>query len=354
MSNPEDDIVMLEDDQDAGDLGDIVMIGDEAPAVTSAPYSQGEETGIPDWIMSLVDGLTLNNAGEIGQGVLSTGIPQMAARYMPGMPSHEIGGMAPTYVDGAEPVDMERMYQSAEQGAGGRIAKGVGNAITGSASAALAPITYPAQMAAGALTGGLAASGESDDWTDTLTGAGIGSALGGVGAGLSKWLQGQQAALSAPATQPRGMMGVKGPTQTVLAEALSKPVPTAAEQLAEGKSLVKGIYGAADQTAARATLKALAGTPAGAPAAVAGAVAPNVATAYADIPTMIWSHQAALSQPDNGLPEEAKQSLTSVMLTGDAGKIASEAFKLQMRYPKYQKTIEDMLKTVSNGEESGQ
>lgn len=297
-----------------------------------APATQEEQSGLPDWVMALTDGLTLNNAGELGNAVMKTGSPDAIARKFG--PSHEIGGMAPTYAGDSPTPDMEALYALAEDSLGGKAAQLGGNAITGVAAGGLAPAGWAGQAAAGGATGALSAGGQTS-WDDALAvlgggalGAGLG-ALGGYAAGgLSKlrgWLNGspgEQGVSSAiQGNAGRLLDNIKFSDQTTLTGAVGQA----------GKYL--GIK------AAQSTI----------PAAVAQGV---TGAAYATFPTMAWGIEAVLSSGNSGLRPEEEQQLTEALMSGDKQKIIATNFKLQQRNPAYAKSLQDTLESVNSEDRS--
>jgi hypothetical protein len=65
--------------------------------------------------------------------------------------------------------------------------------------------------------------------------------------------------------------------------------------------------------------------------------------AYAGLPALSYSMHTVLSSGDHGLPDKARNELTQALLRGNQDKIRSVNFKLQDRYPEYQKRLQETL-----------
>lgn len=282
-----------------------------------------ESHGVEDALLGLLDGVTLNHAGEIGNAASSL----MGLGGEKDVPEHEIfDGMAPTYA-GERVPDMESLYSDARKSLPGQIGHGVGLAGAGIGAAVAAGPGIATQGLTGAATGGLSAAGDADyDPLSSLAGAGVGGAFGLAGGALGKGVDAVRKWLGSSAEAGQGVLpGMKATTNADKARGAFKVDPFKDSLSTIGSKVAKS-----------AAL--------GAASSSAGHVA-----AYAGMPTLSWGVQSVLSSGRSKLPPEAEQQLTEAVLSGDDNKVIATNFKLQQRYPGYAKRLQDEIDSLNNG-----
>jgi hypothetical protein len=389
--NPLDmpDVEDLEDETSGG--FDPLDMPEVAPHEETAPREWWEDLGVAG-----LDGITLNNAAELGHigEDIGNSLADIAENTWG---THEIDGMPPIKT-GESDLDLEELYALARESGAGKIGHTAGLINTGVAMSGRAPTSVSGQVAAGALSGGLSTGGDTGyDPASTVAGAATGGALGGLGGALGKG-----------AEAIRRWLGGAGPEAAQMAlPGMAPKVATNAERLAEKLALslddVTRPATASSKVVGQAALKA-AQSPLASPdmlRSAGGALAaggPQTMTpllgaskasaqdsrpftevelrkpepwqveigdariqtwrpeigeakirekAYAGQPAMIYSVQSVLSSGDSGLPANAERDLTSALLAGDEGKIDAVNFKLMQRFPGYAKRLQEQLTSLS-------
>jgi hypothetical protein len=342
MADPFDipDVAGFEEDEEEAFDGEIPDVSESVAAAVPGEsdldaLTQGS-MGPEDY--AVLNGLLANNAGELGNLGLKTGIPQAIARAVG--PSHELDGMPPVYADQQADPDMEALYALAEEQPGGTTAKTLGQVTTGvlSGGAGSPAIT-------GGALGAVSAGGETswDDPLAVLLGGGVGTALGAAGGLISKGVGKAQQWLGSPSNP--------------MAQGLSTTFPTRAEELLSGAGVdpVQALSKPWEKLAApllqRGAVHAAQAVPAGLGTAVGGGAAAlgggAAGAAYATYPTLAWGIQSVLSSGSSGLPPDAEQQLAEAMVSGDDSKVIATNFKMQQRYPAYAKRLQDDLTSLN-------
>jgi hypothetical protein len=404
MANPEDEFdpdfaPLAEEDAPADDFDpDFQPEAVEEVAVEAAPREWWE-----DLALGAVDGLTLNNAGELGG--IGERLGNLAADEMDLLTGrHEIDGMAPT--KSGEGEDWEALYQLARESLPGKIGHGAGLVNTGAALSQLAPGTVGGQAVSGGASGALSTGGDTDyDMLSTLIGGAAGAALGGlggaVGAGadaVRRWLGGaakeapKAASWLEPVALPSAAPGATNADELLEALAFSpkdiaSPLKAGWKLLAQGgvkaaqspvtADAARGVAGAMAGAGPQALSPMLGATKAGAQDAMPWSVeigeaqplgdySANIGEAqplgpwtaeigeaqirekaYAGDAALNYGVQTVLSSGRSGLPPKAERDLTSALLAGDSDKFNAMNFKLQQRHPGYAKRLQDELNSLS-------
>lgn len=386
MADPQDDFDPDFEPEAAASTGDDFDPDYEPPAIVAdASEPAVERPWYEDLALGAVDGLTLNNAGEIGK--LGESLGNLAADEMDLLTGrNEIDGMAPTK-SGESDGDWEALYDLARESTPGKIGHGLGLVNSGAALSSLAPTTVLGQAAAGGASGALATGGDTDyDPLSMLVGGATGAALGGVGGALGKGVD-----------AIRNWLGSAAPGGAQMALPGMAPKLTNAERIAEKFSVSlddlinEGVLKSGRKLLAQGAAKGAMAIPGQLPRGVAGAMAasgPQAFTgladtgtshaqdvapwsveigeaqpltdyevdigeaqiqekAYAGQPALLYGVQTVLASGRSGLPAKAERDLTSALLAGDDDKFSAANFKAQQRFPAYAKRLQDELNSLS-------
>ena len=404
MANPEDEfdpdfapIAESEtgDDFDPDFQPEQVEYAEEAPREPRAWYE--------DLALGAVDGLTLNNAGELGK--LGESLGNLAADEVDLLTGrNKVDGMAPNK-SGQSDGDWEALYQLARESPAGKIGHGAGLMNTGAALSRLLPGSVGGQALAGGASGALSTGGDTDyDALSTLIGGTAGAALGGLGGAVGsgadairRWLGGaakeapKAASWLEPVALPSAAPGVTNADELLEALAFSpkdivSPLKAGWKLLAQGG--VKAAQSPVTADAARGVAGAMAGTGPQALSPLLGAskasaqdampwsveigeaqplgpwsadigeaqmqtITPVIGEAqikekaYAGDAALNYGVQTVLASGRSGLPPKAERDLTSALLAGDSDKFNAMNFKLQQRHPSYAKRLQDELNSLS-------
>lgn len=348
----------LAPEADPFDVPDIV----DAPA----PARQaGTGNMALDGLLGLAEGMTLNNAGEIGSvgSKLGTLLADAA------QPTRERDGLPPTYA-GSRGVDADELVKRGMETGAGKTGYVAGLAAPAVASGFAAPAAVGAQAAVGAGAGALAAGGESGyDPLATLVGAGTGAALAGAGGAIAGHLGGRATLAGVPSVGTRAEQLLEGLASSTRKLGAQAGVGAGIGAVTSGSTNpMEVLKGAGKGAATAAALGKLGGAapkaaPYLAPAARAlgssaaplggmfagrasKARAQEADVAYGTAPTMHWAVQSVLTSGDTGLEPADEQRLTEAVMSGDEDKVISANFALQQRSPMYAARLRRELESL--------